>query len=70
MSRSAGQVPNLARRLAIPAGLRHINVTVVTDDEIVAAETVGDDRRFAVGVVRQNLLRCAGDGVQLAVGPK
>src|SRR5262249_17325683 len=37
-----GNVPDFARVRAIPTGVGDIDATVVTDDQVVAAEAVGD----------------------------
>ncbi len=40
----------------------------MTDDEVVALETVGDHCRFGVGVVGDDLVRAGRNGVEPAVG--
>ena len=54
--------------VAVPAGVGDVDAAVVAHDQVVAAEAVGDHRRLAVGVVGDDLLRAAGDGVEPAVG--
>ena len=53
---------------AVPAGVGDVDAAVVADDQVVAAEAVGDHRRLAVGVVGEDLLGAAGDRVEPAVG--
>src|SRR5262249_48101455 len=52
----------------IPAGMSDIHAAVVADDEIIAAEAIGDHRRLARWIIRDNLIRSAGDGEKPAVG--
>ena len=61
-------VPDLARLARVPARVGDVDAAVVADDQVVAAEAVGDHGRLAVGVVGQDLARAGRDGVEPAVG--
>ena len=51
-------------------GIGHIDASVMADDDVVAVKTVGNRRRFAGGVVDEDLVGALGDRVQTAVRPE
>ena len=53
-------VPDLARLVAVAAGVGHVDAAVVADDQVVAAEALGDrPSGLPLGVVGEDLLGAA-----------
>ena len=53
-----------------PPGWVDIDPAVVADDQVVAADALGEHRGLAAGVIRQDLAGTGGGRVEPAIGPK
>ncbi len=53
-----------------PPGSVDIDGPVVAHDQVIGANALGEDRRLAAGVIRQDLARTGGGREEPAIGPE